>query len=274
VARNAPVLDDNLDDASVRTRGGPRRVDRRARQRQRDLLTVGVLTPALVVCLAGSILLLGQTFYPDAYVEPTVVPTPTRQAAREVPTPVPVAQPIDPARLNAGIVDKPPALEWPEVSGLKVQPDPGRALEHADYVPDLANVELRRLIAAFSVNVVLHSTPAFAAGAVDELTKPYPAQRRKGMVLDLDATTGYVPDDSVFGVVFTFSGYRIQIEAIPTTPPISLGQRSQVEYETLHLADHLARRLQEASTGGRRTGPEETAVHWRDHVARTLPFGR
>jgi hypothetical protein len=274
VSRNAPVVDDEDAGPANRSRRFESRLERRARKRRRDILTVGVLTPTIVVGIAVGLLVLAQTFTPDTYVAPTVVPTATLPPFVDKPTPVPVARAIDTVRLNAGLADKPPPFEWPEVAGLKVQPDPGRASEHADYVPDLSNVDLRRLVAAVSANVILHNSSAFANGAAEELTKPYPLRLRKDKVLDLEATTGYVPDESVFAVVFVYNSYRIQIEAVPTTPPIKATQRSEFEYQALHIADHLARRLQETTTGGKRTGPEDTAVHWRDHIARSLPFGR
>lgn len=275
MARQAPVLDD--DDIAVPaapSRQFQRRLDRRAKNRQRDLIAVGVLTPALLLGIALGVLVLGQTFAPDTYIEPTVVATATPPPITERPTAVPVAEPIDIARLNAGIVDKPPAFAWPEIDGYKVQPDPGRPNEHADYVPALSDVNLRRMLSALSVNLILHSNPTFALGAVDELAKPYPGRPRKEKVLDLTARAGYVPDDSVYGVVYAFGAYRVQIEAVPTSPPIQASQRAAIEYEALHLADHLTRRLQEAASGGTRTGPEATAVHWRDHIARVLPVGR
>ena len=274
MSRNAPVLDD--DEMDVAGRPSPqfqRRLSKRARNRQRDMITVGVMTPALLLGLIVGILVLTQAVYPDTYVEPTVAPTETPGPNLPTPTPVIVLQPIDTARLNAGIVDKPPQLDWPDVSDLKVVPNPGRPNEQADYTPALSAVDARRLIAASSVSVVLHQTPELSQGAADELVKAYPLRSIKQRVIDLTATMGYVPDDSALGLVFTYSSYRIQIETVATSPPFRAGQRSQVESFTLHLADHIVRRLQEVTSGGKRTAPEDYAVHLRDHISRMIPFG-
>jgi len=274
VSRNAPVLDEeDVGRAVAPSSSFQKRLDRRAKQRRRDVVVVGVMTPALVVVLIVGLLVTSQLFYPDTYVEPTVEPTATLPPFTDKPTPVPVAEPIDTARLNAGVVDKPPPLEWPDVDGFKTQVDPGRPSEHADYVPDLANVDTRRLLTALTVNIVFHTSPPFASGAAEELAKPYPLRARKQKVLDFEASTGYVPDDSIFGVVFSYGDYRVQIEAVPQVPPIKPGQRADVEYQALHLADHITRRLQESATSGHRTGAEATAVHLRDHIARMVPFG-
>lgn len=232
------------------------------------------MTPALVIGMLVGILVLTQAVYPDTYVEPTVAPTPTLGPNQPAPTPVIVLQPIDTARLNAGIVEKPPPFEWPDVPDLKVVPNPGRPNEQADYTPALSAVDTRRLIAAASVSVVLHQTPQFAQGAAEELAKAYPLRSTRQGVIDLNGTLGYVPDESALGLVLVYGGYRIQIETVSTSPPFRATQRAQAEYLTLHLADHLVRRLQEMSSGSHRTAPEDYAVHMRDHLSRMLPFGR
>jgi hypothetical protein len=183
------------------------------------------------------------------------------------------AQPVDTAKLNAGIIDKPSAFEWPEVEDLKLVVNPGRPNEQADYTPSLGSVEVRRQVEALSVSIVQHSSAALAQSAATELAKAYPAFAAKPRVLDLGAQSGYLPDESAFAVVLTYSTYRIHIEAVAASPPFTAGQKPEIEYLTLHLADHIARRVQEVSSSGRRTGPEATAVHWRDHITRSLPFG-
>jgi hypothetical protein len=92
-------------------------------------------------------------------------------------------------------------------------------------------------------------------------------------VVDVEASTGYVPDDTAFGVVYTLGGYRIQIETVAAAPPFRANQRSEVESFTLHTADHILRRVQEVAFGATRTGPEATAVHLRDHITRMIPVG-
>lgn len=272
MSRNAPILDEEGLAAQGRPSAGfQRRPDRRTINRQRDLLVVGVLTPTLLVGLAVGVLVLAQAVYPDTYVEPTAVATPTPGSG--APTPVVVLQPIDTARLNAGVVDKPPPYEWPDVPDLKVVPNPGRPSEQADYTPVLSAVDTRRLIAAASVSVVMHQTPQFAQGAVAELAKAYPVRARQQRVIDLTGTLGYVPDESTIGLVVNYASYRVQIETVAASPPFKPSQRADAEYFTLHLADHITRRLQEMASGGHRTAPEEYAVHMRDHLSRSLPFG-
>lgn len=236
-----------------------------------------ILTPALLVSLAVGIFMLGQIFYPDPVAPEPIFVTPTPGFEEEIdPAPrVPIVlQKIDTVKLNTGLQANAPAFDWPEVDNLKLQPNPGRPGEQADYVPELAAIEMRRLIAASTVGVVLHTSPVIAQGAVEELAKSYPLRQAKQPVLDFEVTTGYAPDDSAYGVVFTLANYRVHIETVVTSPPVRPSQRAAVEFETLHLADHIARRLQEISSSGKRTGPEATAVHWRDHLARTLPFAR
>jgi hypothetical protein len=273
MARNLPVLDDDDLETAGPTTQFQRRLDRRARNKQRDLITVGVLTPAVLVGLLVGVLVLTQAVYPDTYVDPTAVPQPTAGPAQPTPTPVIVLQPIDTARLNAGIVEKPPTFEWPEISDLKGVPNPGRPNEQSDYTPNLSAVDVRRLIAVTSVNVTLHSSSAFASGAAEEIAKAYPLRAAKRKVVDVEASTGYVPDDSTFGVVFVLNGYRIQVETVAATPPFRPAQRNEVEALTLHVADHILRRAQEVQSGATRTGPEASAVHLRDHIGRWLPGG-
>lgn len=276
VSRNAPVVDDEpeADRRTAPSRVFQRRLDRRAKARQRDVFAVGILTPALLLALVVGILVTSQLFYPDTYVEPTVAPTATFAPDGPTPTPTVVVLPIDTARLNAGIVDKPPAFEWPDVPDLKVVPNPGRPNEQADYTPTLAATDTRRLVADASVSLVLHQTPQFAQGAAEELVKAYPLRSSKQRVIDLQATLGYLPDESGLGLVLTYQSYRLQIETIAANPPIRPAQRGVAESFTLHLADHIVRRLQEVTSGGRRTAPEDYAVHLRDHISRMLPFGR
>jgi hypothetical protein len=276
VSRNAPVVDDErqVDRRAAPSGGFQRRLDRRAKAHQRDVFAVGVLTPALLVALVAGVLATSQLFYPDTYVEPTAASTPTFAPDQPTPTPTVVILPIDTARLNAGIVDKPPAFDWPNVPDLKVVPNPGRPNEQADYTPTLAATDTRRLVADASVSLVLHQTPQFAQGATEELVKSYPLRSTKQRVIDLQATLGYLPDESGLGLVLTYQSYRLQIETIAANPPIKPGQRGDAEGFTLHLADHIVRRLQEVTSGGRRTAPEDYAVHLRDHISRMLPFSR
>jgi hypothetical protein len=252
---------------------------RRALQRQRwDRTVVGVLTPTLVVGLIGGTFLLGQIFYPDPDPPTLVFPTPRPSlAAREDAAPTPMVrvstEPIDTVKVNEGIVDRPLAFDWPEVDDLKVVPNPGRPSEQADYKPALAALETRRLFDASSVSIVQHSMPPQAQGAATELAKAFPLRARKQQVLDLSAMAGYLPDDTGYGVVFSYGGFRTTIETM-ATGPIREAQRAEIEYHTLHLADHIARHLQEVASSGSRTGPEARAVHWRDHLVRSLSLGR
>jgi hypothetical protein len=274
MSRNAPPLGDEmelLDEPATGPRPSP---PRRGRSRQqRDVLTVGVLTPALLLGLLLGLLVLGNTFYPDTYVAPTATATVAARLAGPTATPVVVVQPIDTAVLNAGLVDRPPAFEWPEVDGMKLQADPGRPSEHADYTAELADVETRRYLSAVSVNLATHNTAAFAEGATTELVKAYPVRPTSQRLVDLRALTGYLVDDSTFGVIFSYGATRVQIEAVAASPPIRPEQRALIEYAALHVGEHVLRRMQEIASGGRRTVPEATAVHWRDHLARRLPFG-
>ena len=177
------------------------------------------------------------------------------------------------ARLNAGVVEKPPEFDWPDVHDLKLVPNPGRPGELADYVPELVSVDSRRLVSAMSVSVLMHISPSFPPIAIQELIKSYPLRMVKKKTLDIEALSGYLPDDSGFGIVFSYGTYRVHIETIAGSPPIRQNQRTEIEYLTLHLADHIARRVQGLGAAGRRTGPESLAVHWRDHIARSIPGG-
>lgn len=270
---NAPVDDDSVEVLEAQP-SSPPVVSRRVRSRQRDVLVVGVMTPVLLLGLVAGLLVLGQVLYPDTEEEEPVRAPVTAAAGSATPVPTPVAvQPIDVARLNAGIVDQPPQIAWPEIEGLKVQPDPGRPNEHVDYTPALSDVQTRRLIATLTVNRVVHTSPELAGGAAEELAKAYPLAAGKRRVVDQEASIGYVVDESAFGVVFTFGLNRVQIETVAASPPILPDQRSQFESQSLHLADHIVRQLQDAAVGGQLTGPERTAVHVRDHVSRMSPFG-
>ena len=244
------------------------------RAKRRDLFVVGVMTPAILLMTVIALLGASQMFYPDPdYVEPT--PRPNARAADAVDANAPpiVLEPIDPVKLNAGVNDRPPPLEWPEVDDLKLTAEPSRPNEQADYTPALASTELRRLVAVMSVNVTLHTSPAFAEGGAAELAKSYPLRPRKERVVDVSARLGYIPDDTGVGLVFPVGNYRVQIELIAASPPIRPAQRAEVEGQILHLGDHVARRLQETGTT-RRGGAEAAAVHWRDHISRSVPFGR
>jgi hypothetical protein len=259
----------------------PRRPRRgqRAIQRQRwDRTVVGVLTPTLVVGLLGGSYLLGQIFFPDPDPPTLVFPTPrpslaTGADAAATPFARVSTEPIDTVTVNNGIVDRPLTFDWPEVEDLKVVPNPGRPSEQADYRPTLASIETRRLFDASSVSIVQHSAPIQAQAAATELAKAFPLRAGRQSVLNLTATTGYLPDETGFGVVFTYGGFRTTIETM-ATGPIREGQRAEIEYHTLHLADHIARHLQEVASSGVRTGPEAAAVHWRDHLVRSLWLGR
>jgi hypothetical protein len=277
MSRNAPVVEDELiEGPSDYAPPRRRRVDRRVQQRRWDTIAVGVITPTVLVGTVVGVFLLGSIFYPDPNPPELVFPTP-RSAARDQARPTPVvavvAEPIDTAKLNAGIVDKPLVFDWPEVEDLKVVPNPGRPNEQADYTPRLAAVEVRREVDPLSVSIVQHNSPALAAAAAAELAKAYPAAAARPRVLDLTAQSGYLPDESGYGVIVVYGAYRIHIETVSSAPPINASQRPEVEYQALHLADHVARRVQEVSSSGRRTGPEATAVHWRDHLTRSLGLG-
>jgi hypothetical protein len=251
----------------------PRRA--RSPQQRWDWTVVGIMTPTLLATLLGATFVLGQIFYPDPDPPRLVFPTPRparRDDAAELATTRAAAVPIDTVKVNSGLVDRPLPFDWPEVDELKVVPNPGRPSEQADYKPPVSAIELRRLFEASSVSVVQHGAPAQAQEAAAELAKGYPLRSGKRKVLDLPAQAGYLADDTGFGVVFSYGGFRASIETI-ANGPISPSERTEIEYQTLHLADHIARRLQEVASSGRRTGPEATAVHWRDHLARSLPFG-
>jgi hypothetical protein len=241
--------------------------------RRRDVFVVGVMTPALLLLTAVAFLALSQLFYPDLeYVEPTPVLEMVEEGVEAPPERV-IPEPIDPVSLNAGVNERPPQLEWPEVDDLKLTVEPSRPNEQADYTPALAATELRRLIAVMSVNITLHVNPALAESAATELAKSYPLRRSPRKVLDLSARLGSIPDDTGVGLVFTAGNYRVQIETIAASPPVRASQRAEIEYQTLHLGDHIARRIQETVSSGKRTGPEAAAVHWRDHITRSVLGG-
>jgi hypothetical protein len=113
-------------------------------------------------------------------------------------------------------------------------------------------------------------TPTQAKAAVEELARAYPLRSAPQQVVELDATAGYLPDESVYGVVFGLGAFRVHVETAAAQVPMPAAQRAELEEFTLHLADHMARRVQEQGSGGRRTGPEGMAVHWRDHISRAL----
>jgi hypothetical protein len=241
--------------------------------KRRDTFVVGVMTPALLLVTVVALLGLSQVFYPDLeYVEPTPALEAIEEEA-EVPSAPVILEPIDPVSLNAGVNERPPPLEWPEVDDLKLTVEPSRPNEQADYTPALAATELRRLIAVLSANITLHTGPTLAEGAATELAKSYPLRRSQRQVLGHAARLGFIPDDTGVGLVFTVGNYRVQIETIAASPPIRPSQRAEIEYQTLHLGDHLARRIQETVSTGRRTGPEAAAVHWRDHITRSVLGG-
>lgn len=280
MSRRAPSPEDYVDLPVDEDLGPPVAAPSQLARSRRDRFVVGIMTPALVVGVLLGLLIVGQVFYPDPYVpEPTPVPAaragrgggPEEQRAG-VGAAV-QAQPIDVSRLNAGVVEKPPAFEWPEIEDLKLVPNPGRPGEQADYIPALSSVDTRRLISAISVSVVLHTGPPLAKAAAEELAKSYPLRTRRQNVLDNSSATGYLPDESGFGVTYALNFYRVNVETIAASPPIRQTQRSDIEWNTLHVADHIARRVQEISTGGRRTSTEASAVHWRDHLVRRLPIG-
>jgi len=247
-------------------------------RRRRDRFVVFLLTPAVLLATVLCVLAAGQVLYPDR--DALLRPAPTQVAAKEptdeaTPTDLVIVEPRDPVKLSAGVVEKPPAFEWPEIDGLKLVVEPSHPNEQADYTPLLSSTELRRQIEVMSVNLTMHSGPALAQGAAGELAKSYPLRPSRQRVTDSPATLGYIPDDSGIGLVFTVGSYRVQIETIAAAGPIKASQRAQLEYNTLHLADHVARRLQETISGsGRRSGLDATVAHWRDHLARSLPFGR
>src|SRR3954467_10583261 len=73
-----------------------------------DWTVVGVMTPVLIVTLLGATFALGQIFYPDPSPPTLVFPTPRPlQRAAPPPTPVVATEPIDTARVNSGVVDRP-----------------------------------------------------------------------------------------------------------------------------------------------------------------------
>jgi hypothetical protein len=248
-------------------------------RRRRDRFVVFLLTPAVLLATVLCVLAAGQVLYPDR--DALLRPAPTQVAAAEeppdeaTPTDLVIVEPRDPVKLSAGVVEKPPAFAWPEIDELKLVVEPSHPNEQADYTPLLSSTELRRQIEVMSVNLTMHSGPALAQGAAGELAKAYPLRPSRQRVTDSPATLGYIPDDSGIGLVFTVGSYRAQIETIAAAGPIKASQRAQLEYNTLHLADHVARRLQETISGsGRRSGLDATVAHWRDHLARSLPFGR
>jgi hypothetical protein len=254
MSRNAPMVDEEpIESPAELPAAPPRRT---------------VMVGTIAVFFAA-----GQIFFPDPEQPPLVFPTP-RPVVLEEPQPTAVPsfaiQSIDTTKLNAGIVEKPIPYEWPEVEDLKLVPNPGRPSEQADYTPNLSAVEKRRLIQASSVTVIQHSDPRLAI----ELSKAFPLRAARQPVLDFSGYAGYLPDEGGFGVAFSYGGWRASVETMLGSPPTSETQRAEIEYHTLHLADHIARRLQEVASGGQRTGPEGTAVHWRDHLIRALPFGR
>jgi hypothetical protein len=260
-------------------------------RRRRDRFVVFVLTPAVLLVTVLGVLVAGSQLYPDrsAAAAPTAAAKPsaartgpaataTALAAEEandqpLPEETIVAEPPDPLKLSAGVVDRPPALQWPEIADLKFVAEPSRPYEQADYTPLLSATELRRLIEVMSVNLTLHSDPALAQAAAGELAKSYPLRRSRQRVTGSTATLGYIPDNSGVGLVFTVGNYRVQIETLAGAGPIRPGQRAEIEYQTLHLGDHIARRLQEVA-GQRRSAIDAATLHWRDHISRSLPFGR
>ncbi len=282
MSRNAPFNGYDVDQVTHSANSpSQRRAPIPSRHHRWDLMVVGVLTPLVAISLFLVAVVGYEQLFPDPYVAPpTAVPgaSTSRSSARASPTAeinprTLVPQQIDVARLNAGVLEKPPEFEWPEVHDLKLVPNPGRPGELADYVPELTSVDSRRLISAMSVSVVMHSSPSFPPIAIQELIKSYPLRMTKRKVLDIEALTGYLPDESGFGVVFSYGIYRVHVETIAGSPPIRQTQRTDLEYQTLHLADHIARRVQELGSSGRRTVPEALAVHWRDHIARSVPGG-
>ena len=109
-----------------------------------------------------------------------------------------------------------------------------------------------------SVNVVQHTSTSAAQIAAQEIAKSYPLRQRTQQVADVAAVTGYLPDESIFGVVFTRNEFRVHIEAVIASG-LKEADLQQVEYYALHLSDHILRRTQEGGTP-LRTGPEEQAV--------------
>ncbi|TAK26068.1 MAG: hypothetical protein EPO26_01635 [Chloroflexota bacterium] len=246
------------------------------RQKRRDLLILGGLTPIVVLGLIGFILLLSSQFVkPDPNSRAEITRAAAESSARRAtPTIAVVVEPIDPTRLNAGVVEKPPAFRWPEVEDWKFIASPGKPDEQAEYTPLIASTDLRRLVAAASVGVTRHGTADQAKGAAKELAKSYPLRSSSANVLGIEAYFGFIPDDSGFGLATSHEVYRIHIELTAATGPIKPEQRADFEYHTLHLADHIARRVQETLTSAFRTGVEAQLTHYRDHIGRRLPGGR
>jgi hypothetical protein len=248
-------------------------------RRRRDRLVVFVMTPAVLLATALCVLVGGQVLYPDR--EAALRPAPTQVAEADeapdeptTPQELVVAEPRDPVKLSAGVVEKPPTFEWPEIDELRLVVEPSRPNEQADYTPLLSSTELRRQIEVMSVNLTLHTSPPLAEAAAGELAKSYPRRLSRQRVIGSNAKLGYIPDDTGIGLVFTVGDYRVQIETIAAAGPIRASQRAELEYHTLHLGDHIARRIQEVASSGGRGGLGATTTHWRDHLSRSLPFGR
>ena len=279
--RPRPLDDEPEEEVDASALGGlelpsdePVVLTRHEQSRRRDSFVVLGITPAVVLGLFLLALIVAQRAFPDPE-ESLATPTLTESLRRPTPTLPIVLEPIDGAKLTAGVVEKPPAFAWPDVDELKFVPEPVRPNEVADYTPLLAATELRRLLAVLTVTMASHAQPAQAQAAAAELAKNYPLRQSKTKVIDADGTIGYLPDDTGVGLTLSYGTFRAQIETIAASPPIRPDQRAEVEWHTLHLGDHLVRRLQEVGTGGaRRSGPEAAAVHWRDHLARQVSGGR
>ncbi len=240
-------------------------------RRRRDIFIVAVFTPVLLLTiLAGGLIVSAQVAPAPAVVRARLA-TPT-VLARPTSAPV-VIQPIDPTRLNAGVVADAPPFEWPEVEEWKFAPSTGRPGVQAEYTPLIAATTLRRLVEAVNVTMIRHANAEQAATASGELAKSYPLRSKSVSVIGMPARIGYIADDSGLGLTTTHGIFRIHAEMTVNSPPILPSQRTELEDQLLHIGDHLARRAEETISGARRTGMEATLVHLRDHGTRRLPFG-
>jgi hypothetical protein len=200
MSRNAPYADEEHLDQLPPPAAPRRRISRRHKQRRWDQITVGILTPTLLVTTVVGVFALATIVYPDPNPPELVFPTATprvRNDAAPTATAQVVAPVLDTARINAGVIERPAKFDWPEVDDLKITPNPGRPNEQADYVPPISSVESRRLISAATVTVTQHMTPTQAKAAVEELARAYPLRSAPQQVVELDATAGYLPDESV-----------------------------------------------------------------------------
>jgi len=240
-------------------------------RRRRDIFIVAVFTPVLLLAILAGGLIVSAQVAPAPAVVGARLATPT-VLARPTSAPI-VIQPIDPTRLNSGVVADAPPFDWPEIEEWKFAPSTGRPGTQSEYTPLIAATTLRRLVEAVNVTVIRHTNAEQAATASGELAKSYPLRLRNVSVVGVPAMVGYIADDSGIGLTTTQGIFRIHAEMTVNSPPILPSQRTELESQLVHIGDHLARRAEETISGARRTGMEATLVHLRDHGTRRLPFG-